>query len=262
EPRELGEALDPLGGGIELRIASRLPKGSGLGTSSILGALTLAALARFGGRTFDRASLIAQTSALEQRMGTAGGWQDQAGGITAGAKLLETTPGLDQVPTETPLAIPEWFWRDRVLVHSTGLQRLARNILQQVVWRWLGGGHRVQRIIDRIHATAIELRSAIDREDEAAIAGLIGEGWRLKCELDPGSTTPEIEAMVDPIRAELAAWSLPGAGGGGFLLLVARSRDAADRIRDRFTKRPPHAGGRFHDIAIAEHGIREASEVR
>lgn len=262
EPRELGDALDPLGGGFELRIASRLPKGSGLGTSSILGALTLASLARFGGRTFDRASLIAQTSALEQRMGTAGGWQDQAGGITAGAKLLETAPGLDQVPTETPLAIPERFWRDRVLVHSTGLQRLARNILQQVVWRWLGGGHRVQRIIDRIHATAIELRSAIDREDEAAIAGLIGEGWRLKCELDPGSTTPEIEAMVDPIRAELAAWSLPGAGGGGFLFLVARSRDAADRIRDRFTKCPPHAGGRFHDIAIAEHGIREASEVR
>ncbi|MGA1400037.1 MAG: hypothetical protein ACO38P_06585, partial [Phycisphaerales bacterium] len=37
EPRELGDALDPLGGGFELRIASRLPKGSGLGTSSILG---------------------------------------------------------------------------------------------------------------------------------------------------------------------------------------------------------------------------------
>ncbi|MEY3024836.1 MAG: hypothetical protein RJA16_1662, partial [Planctomycetota bacterium] len=45
----LAAAIDRLGGGFELRLASRLPKGSGLGTSSILGALTLAALARFGG---------------------------------------------------------------------------------------------------------------------------------------------------------------------------------------------------------------------
>ncbi|MGA1631877.1 MAG: fucose pyrophosphorylase domain-containing protein [Phycisphaerales bacterium] len=253
----LAAAIDRLGGGFELRLASRLPKGSGLGTSSILGALTLAALARFGGHSLDRASLIAQTSELEQRMGTAGGWQDQAGGITAGAKLLETSPGTNQVPIEIPLAIPESWWRERVLVHSTGLQRLARNILQQVVWRWLGGGRRVVRIVDRIHETAIELRGAIERGDEESIAGLIGEGWRLKCELDPGSTTPEIEAMVEPIRHELSAWTLPGAGGGGFLFLVARDAAAAERIRDRFTRVLPHEGGRFHEVLIAQRGIRE-----
>ena len=253
---DLRTSLDRLGGGFELRIASGLPKGSGLGTSSILGALTLASLARFAGATFDRDRLIAATSELEQRMGTAGGWQDQAGGVTAGAKLLETAAGLEQVPKETPLSIPESFWRDRVLVHSTGMQRLARNILQQVVWRWLGGGRRVIRIVDRIHGTALALRAAIDRGDDDAIAGLIGDAWRLKCELDPGSTTPEIEAMVAPIANELSSWALPGAGGGGFLFLIARDAAAAARIRDRCTREPLHEGGRLHEVAVARHGLR------
>ncbi len=254
--QDLRASLDRLGGGFELRIASRLPKGSGLGTSSILGALTVAALARFTGRTLDRESLIAATSELEQRMGTAGGWQDQAGGVTGGAKLLETAPGLEQVPSETPLSMPESFWRERVLVHSTGQQRLARNILQQVVWRWLGGGRRVERIVDRIHLTALELRVAIDRGDAEAIAGLVGDAWRLKCELDPGSTTPEIEAMVAPIAGDLSSSALPGAGGGGFLFLIARDAAAADRIRDRCAREPLHEGGRLHEVAVARHGLR------
>ena len=254
--QDLRASLDRLGGGFELRIASRLPKGSGLGTSSILGALTVAALARFTGRTLDRESLIAATSELEQRMGTAGGWQDQAGGVTGGAKLLETAPGLEQVPSETPLSMPESFWRERVLVHSTGQQRLARNILQQVVWRWLGGGRRVERIVDRIRGTALDLRAAIDRGDAETIAGLVGDAWRLKCELDPGSTTPEIEAMVAPIAGDLSSWALPGAGGGGFLFLIARDAAAADRIRDRCAREPLHEGGRLHEVAVARHGLR------
>lgn len=251
--------LERLGGGFELRIASTLPKGSGLGTSSMLGALALAALRRSVGLGSDRPGLIASTSSLEQRMGTAGGWQDQAGGITGGAKFLQTGPGEVQIPTETTLEMPESFWRNRVIVHSTGQQRLARHILQQVVWRWLGGGRRVVGIVDRIHATAHRLREAIDRRDDEAIAGSIGEAWRLKCQLDPGSTTPEIEAMVEPIADELSAWTLPGAGGGGFLMLVARNAAAAERLRDRCRREPLHRGGRIHEASIAEIGIRDAA---
>ena len=122
---------------MELTLSSDLPKGSGLGTSSILGAATLACLARVTGELPARETLIARTSALEQMMSTAGGWQDQAGGITPGCKLLTTAPGAEQVPVEQALTIPADFWRERILLYSTGLQRLARDILQNVVWRWI-----------------------------------------------------------------------------------------------------------------------------
>jgi len=254
--RDLASVLQEEGGGLELRIASRLPKGSGLGTSSILGAAAIAALARSRGIELDRDELVRRTSELEQRMGTAGGWQDQAGGITAGAKHLATEPGLVQAPREEPLAIDERFWRERVLVHSTGMQRLARNILQGVVWRWLGGGLRIGRIVAQLHANAERLRNGLLEGRPEAIAEELAEYWRLKREIDPGATTPAIEAMVEPIVADLSAWSLPGAGGGGFLLLVAKDADASRRIRESFTRRPPHPGGRFHEVTVASRGLR------
>lgn len=253
--RDLASVLREEGGGLELRIASTLPKGSGLGTSSILGAAAIAALARSRGIMLDRDELIRRTSELEQRMGTAGGWQDQAGGITAGAKHLATKPDLVQSPREEALAIDERFWRERVLVHSTGMQRLARNILQGVVWRWLGGGLRIERIVADLHANAARLRAGLLAGRSEAIAEELAEYWRLKREIDPGATTPAIEAMVEPIAADLSAWSLPGAGGGGFLLLIARDAAASRRIREAFTRRPPHPGGRFHEVSVARRGL-------
>ncbi|HVF10604.1 MAG TPA: L-fucokinase, partial [Abditibacteriaceae bacterium] len=71
--------LDELGGGLDLTLFSGLPKGSGMGTSSILGAATLACLARVLGHELTHAELVAQTSLLEQRMTSGGGWQDQVG---------------------------------------------------------------------------------------------------------------------------------------------------------------------------------------
>ena len=101
-PSEKGASLRPwlekLGGGLDLTIFSALPKGSGMGTSSILGAAVLACLDRVLGVPYDPARLIRLTSILEQRMCTGGGWQDQIGGLLPGVKLIETVPGYDQTP--------------------------------------------------------------------------------------------------------------------------------------------------------------------
>jgi galactokinase/mevalonate kinase-like predicted kinase len=201
---------------------------------------------------------VIRTTALEQRMGTAGGWQDQAGGLTGGCKLLRTAPGLDQIPREVPVGVSEAFWREHVLVHSTGIQRLARNILQKVVWRWLGGGVRMRRIARELQAGAVEGHTALAAGEFDRFAATVGEYWRLKRELDPGSSTPEIDAMIESVSDLLSAWELPGAGGGGFLFMIARDGEAAQEIRRRFTARPPHArdaGGGFIGVAPAKRGL-------
>ena len=68
----LGDWLKTLGGGLDLTIFSSLPKGSGMGTSSILGAAVIACLDRVLGGTFNTDRLIRMTSILEQRMCTGG----------------------------------------------------------------------------------------------------------------------------------------------------------------------------------------------
>ncbi len=253
---DLKQWLKTLGGGVELTISSDLPKGSGLGASSILGAATLACLSRLVGETLSRENLIARTSALEQMMSTAGGWQDQAGGITGGAKLLTTEPGAMQIPHEQPLAIPADFWRERVLLYSTGLQRLARDILQNVVWRWLGGGADVERIVRRLREGALRMRDDLHAGDMDRFARGVLEYWELKKAIDPGATTPVIDALIARVRPHLTAWELPGAGGGGFLFMIARDADEAANIRRILSADPPNTQARFFAPAIDECGLR------
>ena len=100
-----------------------------------------------------------------------------------------------------------------------------------------------------VHASAVIsagafMRSYLDADDDRSTFAASA--------VDPSA----IEAMVEPIVADLSAWSLPGAGGGGFLLLVAKDADASRRIRESFTRRPPHPGGRFHEVTVASRGLR------
>lgn len=67
---------------------------------------------------------------------TGGGWQDQAGAIFRGVKLIETEPGLEQRPTLRWL--PEHLFdaehaNRTMLLYYTGITRLAKNILYEIV---------------------------------------------------------------------------------------------------------------------------------
>ncbi|KAJ1493776.1 hypothetical protein T484DRAFT_1767384, partial [Baffinella frigidus] len=60
---------------------SNLPKGSGLGTSSILSAAVLAAATRAAALTYSAEALVHGVLSVEQSMAVGGGWQDQTGGL-------------------------------------------------------------------------------------------------------------------------------------------------------------------------------------
>ena len=89
EGSSLDEVLDRLGGGFEMHSeVTNVPKGSGLGTSSILSAACVKAVFEFMGIEYTEKDLYAHVLAMEQIMSTGGGWQDQVGGITPGLKYI------------------------------------------------------------------------------------------------------------------------------------------------------------------------------
>ena len=49
---------------------------------------------------------------------------------------------------------------------------------------------------------------------------------------------------------------LPGAGGGGFVFMVAKSAAAARRIRADLESNPPNKAGRFFDFALDAGGLK------
>ena len=142
----LADILRGLGGGIEIRTAVRLPMGSGLGTSSILAATPLRAISEMMGIEIGNQALSEQVMRLEQLMTTGGGWQDQTGGIFPGAKVIITGPGMHQRVRVQPVpwaAKTQSEFESLVLLYYTGIPRLARDLLRQVVGRYLAKGNSV-----------------------------------------------------------------------------------------------------------------------
>jgi len=257
--RSLEEQLKDFGGGIELSLLSAVPKGSGLGTSSILAATLLATLGELCGLDWDKNVLSLRTLALEQMVTTGGGWQDQAGAIHRGVKLIETGPGLAQRPALSWLPdhlFGREFANQTILLYYTGVTRLAKNILQEIVRGiFLNSPDHLETIAE-IGVNAARAARAIQRCDYDELGAVIGNSWRLNRELDSGTNPPEVQAILTPIQDRLAAGKLLGAGGGGYLLMFAKDEAAAASIRQRLTANPPNPRARFVDFALSETGLQ------
>jgi fucokinase len=232
-----------------------LPIGSGLGTSSILAATVIRALAVMSGREVGDHALSQAVMQLEQRMTTGGGWQDQAGGIFPGAKLLITGPGLRQRIRVQPVQ-----WSDarraefcqHMVLYNTGIQRVAKNLLRQVVSRYLARETATIQVLHSIKTLAVEMSYAMAEGDWKHLGELLDRHWQLNQVLDPHTANAPINAILDRARPFIYGAKLAGAGGGGFLMLLARTKEAAGALRTALS----HEAGAVVPYRIAEEGLR------
>ena len=241
--------------GLDIVISADLPKGSGMGTSSMLGAATIAALL---GRT-DPDEVGELTLKLEQEMRTGGGWEDQFAGLTAGMKLMRSAPGERQRVAVTRLAPPAKFMQvlaERSLLYFTGQKRMARNILRKVLGFYEENPHNFAKIlIKAMKADAEASARAVKRGDIDAFAECVNRYWRDKRLLDAGSTNDRVDEIIERISPHVSAVTLTGAGGGGFMYILAKSAADASKIRTMLTRNPPSIHSRFYDFAIDEQGL-------
>lgn len=255
----LEKQLRDFGGGIELSLLAAAPKGSGLGTSSILSATVLAALSELCGLNWDRNVLFTRTLALEQMLTTGGGWQDQAGGLFRGIKLVETAAGLNQKPTLNWL--PDYlfgheFANTRVLLYYTGVTRLAKSILAEIVRGIFLNSPSHLSLIEEIGVNARAASAAIQQCDYDRLCAAIRNSWRLNQRLDAGTNPPEVAAILDSVKDYVAAAKLLGAGGGGYLLLFAKDAEAGARVREQLTANPPNPRARFVNFSLSDTGLQ------
>lgn len=255
----LEQHLRDFGSGIELSLLSAVPKGSGLGTSSILAATVLAALDDLCGLDWDRNVLFTRTLALEQMLTTGGGWQDQAGAIFRGVKLIETAPGLAQKPSIRwlPQHLFDHEYANRsILLYYTGLTRLAKNILAEIVRGIFLNSPIHLGIIADIGANADLASAAIQKCDYQMLLAAIRNSWTLNQRLDAGTNPPAVEQILARIKDYLGAAKLLGAGGGGYLLLFGKDETAAAKIKQLLTSHPPNARARFVNFSLSETGLQ------
>jgi fucokinase len=245
-------------GGVRVCTQTSIPRGSGLGTSSILAGAVLACLGRLLGCAPTEAQLFDQVLCLEQMMTTGGGWQDQVGGLTGGIKLVTSEPGLPQRVNIVPVALSARTASElceRLLLVYTGQQRLAKNLLQAVMGRWMARDPEMVWIQGEIARLALAMQEALISGDLDVFGALLSEHWALNKRMDAGCTNEFIDGLFADMGPYISGGKLAGAGGGGFAIVVARDRDAAQALENRLQERYGSAGVAIWPCSIPEAGI-------
>jgi galactokinase/mevalonate kinase-like predicted kinase len=256
---DLAAQLKAFGCGIEMSLLSAIPKGSGLGTSSNLAATVLGTLNEFCGLGWDKYAIGYRTLILEQMLTTGGGWQDQFGGIFNGVKLLETGAGFRQSPAIKWL--PDQLFtnretREMMLLYYTGVTRVAHDILGEIVKAMFLNSSAHLAIFGEMKIHALETFNTILGNDYEGLAEKVAISWSLNQQLDNGTNPPAIREMIGRVNDLLLGYKLLGAGGGGYLLMLAKSADAAQRARKLLESDPPNARARFVEFTVSTTGFQ------
>ena len=155
-----------------------VPKGSGLGTSSILAGACVKALFEFTGITYTQEDLYDHVLCMEQLMSTGGGWQDQVGGLSMGLKYITAESGMHQYPKVQQIELKQETkdeLNSRFALIYTGQRRLARNLLRDVVGRYIGNEPDALYALSEIQRTAALMRFELERGNVDRFAKLLSE---------------------------------------------------------------------------------------
>jgi D-glycero-alpha-D-manno-heptose-7-phosphate kinase len=212
---------------------SDLPAASGLGSSSSFAVGFLNALYTARGQKASAGRLAEDACRVEiEILRHPIGRQDAYPSAFGGLNLIKFSSG--GYTTVQPVFPPDEKLTTLgrcLLLFYTGIQRDASLVLEGQRRKTERNENSKALLEMRNHAEllATHLR---DDADPRVVGEVLNEGWKLKRELSSGISTPRIDAWYSKaMNAGALGGKLCGAGGGGFILLVAEP-DAHPRIVD------------------------------
>lgn len=225
-----------LGGGLEILTDVDVPKGSGLGTSSIIAAAAVKAVNEICGIEVSNEKIYAQVFLVEQLMTTGGGWQDQVGGLTEGMKYFTTLPGRYQNIQVEHLQLPEETMNElneRFVLVFSGQRRLAKNVLREEMNQCIRNNPEALKAVKKIQEYSACMRYYLMKGDISSFAHYISGQFELVKKLDKGASNTCIEYIFDVCGDLIEGKSVCGAGGGGFLQIVLKKGISKEMIKKR-----------------------------
>lgn len=214
--------------GLGLFLASDVPPGTGLGSSSAMAVALLRALAAYTGQSLTTKETAETACWLEiERLGMPIGKQDQYASAYGGLNTIEFSGSGVQV---TPLRLPAdtlAALARRLLLFSTGITRDAASVLRQQT-------HNTRTnptVVESLHvlkSLAEQMSAALEREQLDRFGALLHDAWQHKKQLSSKVSSRDIDMWYETAReAGALGGKIAGAGGGGFLLVYCPPRKQA-----------------------------------
>lgn len=102
----------------------------------------------------------------------------------------------------------------------------------------------------------LNLYDTIQRGDFTGMGKAIRKTWLQNQAMDKGTNPAAVKALTEKVDDLCLGYKLPGAGGGGYLYMVAKDPEAAARIKQILTNCSDNPNARFVDMALSEKGLQ------
>ena len=224
-------------GGVSIFLASEVPPGTGLGSSSSVTVALCKAVSTASGQTLGKAELAALACRIEiDKLGRPIGVQDQYASAFGGLNWISfSADGIQARPVELPESTLTRLERGLLLMF-TGSSHDSANILSH---QRQSSANNETRVIDSLQATqalAHEALGVLQRGELERFGGLLDTAWQLKRNFAPGVTNAAIDEAYRIARNNGAlGGKITGAGGGGFLMLYCEE-EALPRVEMALTR--------------------------
>ena len=208
--------------GLDVRVQTDVPAGSGLGASAAVSVALLWALQRLRGAVPDR-TVVADAAVRLETAGLriTGGGQDQYAAAFGGLQALHFAAGtVARRPLAVPAATQQALAESLVLCYS-GTAHLSGAVLAEVMALYEAGDAATRTRLYTLRDLAARVEACLIAGDLADLGALLTANWRAFRAFHPHVSTPAIEQIFALGAAHGATGGkATGAGGGGCVLLA------------------------------------------
>lgn len=211
-------------GGMNLFLASEVPPGTGLGSSSATATTLIRALAGLLELPMTKQQVAELASAIEiEKMSLPIGKQDQYAAAFGGLnRITFTARHIIVEPLRLAPEISQTLER-RLMLFFTGSSRVSSSILKHQQAATAQQDGPVLQSLHTMKQLANEMQQSLERGDLDTFAHLLDCSWREKRRLAPGLSNQFIDdCYTAALSSGASGGKITGAGGGGFLLLYCR----------------------------------------
>jgi galactokinase/mevalonate kinase-like predicted kinase len=116
--------------------------------------------------------------------------------------------------------------------------------------------HEQLALLRQMKQQAEDMSEAILRNDFNLMGTLIRKTWAQNQALDSGTNPEEVARLTSMVDDLCLGYKLPGAGGGGYLYMIAKDPEAAARIKQIITASHKSENARFVDMTLSTKGLQ------
>jgi D-glycero-alpha-D-manno-heptose-7-phosphate kinase len=215
---------------VNVFIASEVPPGTGLGSSSAFSVMLCTVFSTLTRRAMSRAELAEMAYEIEtKRLEAPIGKQDQYAAAFGGLNCLEfSAEGVRVTPLKMSASSIRTLER-RLMLFYTGATRQAREILHEQRAASEQDSGRTLESLHRIKELGWQIKAALEEGRLDDFGQLLDTSWQFKKQLASGISNPAIDKAYESARRNGAlGGKITGAGGGGFLMLYCPDEHQSD----------------------------------